>query len=294
MKKYKSLFLTTFILGIVILIYAIPKLYLSYSNYNLNKEFRANFPKRVEYPLKTPNPDSVFVFIMAGQSNMAGRGKVEPFDTIPNNRLLTVNNQSKLIIAKEPLHFYEQTRTGLDCGVSFGTSILNKTQNKNYILILPTAVGGSSIQQWTNDSVFRGVKLLSNFIEKVEIGKKYGTIKGILWHQGETNTTNKEDIDLYQKRLSILFDKFRQIVNNDTLPIIIGELGSFNKENKKWQRINSAIHQYTEKDKFSEYINTQDFNHRGDGIHFDSKGQRKMGKRFANKYFELITYTNNQ
>ncbi len=287
LKKYKNLLIVLFILGATIAIYAIPKIYARYSTYKYNKEFRANFPKKIEYFKNTSNPDSVFVFIMAGQSNMAGRGKVEPIDTIPNIRLLTLDKQGNLILAKEPLHYYEPTRTGLDCGVSFGNAILNNLPNNNYVLILPTAVGGSSIQQWINDSTFRGVNLLSNFKEKIEIGKQIGTIKGILWHQGENDATNEEDINNYQKRLSILFDKFRQIVENDSLPILIGELGSYSNENDKWQRINSAIHSYTEKDTFSEYINTQDFEHRGDGIHFDSKGQREMGKRFADKYNEL-------
>ena len=286
-KKHKRLFIVLYILGIVFLTYAMPKLYHRYSSYKYRKEFRTNFPKKVDFCDDIPNRDSTFVFIMAGQSNMAGRGKVEPIDTIPNERLLTINKQGKLIIAKEPLHFYEPTMTGLDCGVSFGNSILNKIQSNYYVIILPTAVGGSSIQQWINDNTFRGVKLLSNFKEKVEIGKKYGRIKGILWHQGENDATKEENIDLYQKRLSILFGKFRQITENYTLPIMIGELGSFYRENDKWQRINSAIHNYTEKDDFSDYITTQDLKHRGDGIHFDANGQRVMGKRFAEKYFEL-------
>jgi hypothetical protein len=286
-KNHKNLITVIFILGSIFFIYTIPKIYAKYSAYNDNKEFRVNFPKKKEYLSSIPNPDSVFVYIMAGQSNMAGRGKIEPIDTIPNNRLLTLDKQGQLILAKEPLHYYEPSRTGLDCGVSFGTIILKKLPQNNYVLVLPTAVGGSSIQQWINDSTFRDVKLLSNFKEKVELGKKYGTIKSLLWHQGENDATNEENINLYQKRLSILFSTFRKIVKNDTLPIIIGELGSYYNKNEKWQRINNAIHTFTKKDKFSEYITTQDFNHRGDGLHFDSNGQRKMGERFANKYFEM-------
>ena len=56
---------------------------------------------------------------MAGQSNMAGRGFVEPIDTLINTRILTINRQNKLIYAKEPLHFYEPHKKGLDLGMSF-------------------------------------------------------------------------------------------------------------------------------------------------------------------------------
>jgi hypothetical protein len=145
-KNHKNLITVIFILGSIFFIYTIPKIYAKYSAYNDNKEFRVNFPKKKEYLSSIPNPDSVFVYIMAGQSNMAGRGKIEPIDTIPNNRLLTLDKQGQLILAKEPLHYYEPSRTGLDCGVSFGTIILKKLPQNNYVLVLPTAVGGSSIQ----------------------------------------------------------------------------------------------------------------------------------------------------
>jgi hypothetical protein len=84
---------------------------------------------------------NVWVFILAGQSNMAGRGKVEPNDTIPNLRVLSINQNGELIIAKEPLHFYEPSMAGLDCGLSFGKEILKHIPDSITILIIPTAVG---------------------------------------------------------------------------------------------------------------------------------------------------------
>lgn len=229
----------------------------------------------------------VAVYLLAGQSNMAGRGLVGIQDTVRNDKLLSINEIGDLVVAQEPLHFYEPKLKGLDCGVSFGRAML-KADPDTYILLLPTAVGGSSIQQWINDSIHRNVALLSNFKEKVVIGKKYGTIKGILWHQGETDAADDENIEAYQARLSILFKKFRTIVANDSLPIVIGELGSYYKENDKWQQLNNAIHNYTTADQFAEYINTQDLKHKGDDLHFDSESQREMGNRYANKLLELI------
>src|SRR5215213_660852 len=74
------------------------------------------FPKKVDISTDTMNKQNMWVFILAGQSNMAGRGFVEPEDTIPDRRLLTIDKNEQLIIAKEPLHFYEPNLTGLDCG----------------------------------------------------------------------------------------------------------------------------------------------------------------------------------
>src|SRR6476660_10145705 len=84
------------------------------------------FPKRIEVMPNKIKKENVWVFIMAGQSNMAGRGIVEPEDTISNNRILSINKDGQIIIAKEPLHFYEPTLTGLDCGLSFAKALIKK------------------------------------------------------------------------------------------------------------------------------------------------------------------------
>ncbi len=72
------------------------------------------FPKQIEVKSTIINKENIWVFIMAGQSNMAGRGIVEPEDTVPDKRILSINKDGQIIIAKEPLHFYEPERTGLD------------------------------------------------------------------------------------------------------------------------------------------------------------------------------------
>jgi hypothetical protein len=52
------------------------------------------------------------------------------------------------------------------------------------ILLVPAAVGGSSIQQWLEDATCRDVKLLTNAREKIAEASKVSVFKGILWHQG--------------------------------------------------------------------------------------------------------------
>lgn len=241
------------------------------------------FPKQTELNTDAMNNQNVWVFILAGQSNMAGRGIVEPQDTISNKRILSINKNGQLIIAKEPLHFYEPTLTGLDCGYSFGKALIKNIPDSISILLLPTAVGGSAISQWLGDSLFRNVKLFSNFLAKVEIGKQHGTIKGILWHQGESDT-NEKNIPHYNTRLSELFTRFRKAIGNDNLPILLGELGSFSKNKEGFELINKAIHNYSAQDANTAVIATADLKHKGDSLHFNSKAQRTMGKRFAAAY----------
>jgi hypothetical protein len=145
-------------------------------------------------------------------------------------------------------------------------------------------VGGSSISQWLEDDTHRNVALYSNFTEKVIIGKKYGTIKGILWHQGESDAANATSISLYMERLSLLTNKFRKTVGDENLPILFGELGSFSKNNENWQTINKQIARYVATDAHTALVKTHDLKHKGDTVHFSSKGQRSMGERFAKEY----------
>jgi len=216
---------------------------------------------------------------------MAGRGFVEPQDTLADERILTINKEGQLIVAKEPLHWYESERTGLDCGLSFGKTMIKKISAENYILLIPTAIGGSSISQWIGDSLYRNVKLLSNFREKAGIAKQYGTIKGILWHQGESDA-NEKDIPRYKERLGDLFHQFRSIAGNNDLPILLGELGSFSKDKQHFSMINKVIHDYSATDKNTIVITTADLKDKGDSLHFNSKSQRLMGQRFAEAYLQ--------
>lgn len=229
---------------------------------------------------------NTWVFIMAGQSNMAGRGLIEPEDTIPSERILTINKNAQIVIAKEPLHFYEPSRTGLDCGLSFGKSLLKNIPDSITILLIPTAIGGSSISQWLGDSTYRNVRLLSNFIEKVNIGKKYGAVKGILWHQGESDAT-EINVNLYKVRLEKLIEKFREVVGINNLPILIGELGSYSENNNFWSLINKQIESYAASDSNVALIRTHDLKDKGDKVHFNSIGQRLLGQRFAKAFLRF-------
>jgi hypothetical protein len=285
------------IIGIVIVLsfYAGPKVYRKYNSYKVNKEWRVNFPQTISYVDKLPNPDSLYIFIMAGQSNMAGRGFVEPQDTLTYKRILTIDKSMKWIYAKEPLHFYEPSMTGLDCGMSFAKKLLDSIPEGISIAVIPCAVGGSSIEQWINNETFRGVTLLDNFKEKVGFAKDYGILKGIIWHQGESNAKS-ELIPKYSQRLDSLINAFRFLVKNDTLPIILGELGSYSKPTEKqmrWDSINTVIQDIARKDKNIALVETGDLKHKGDNVHFDSESQRILGERYAKKYLEIAMPAHN-
>lgn len=230
---------------------------------------------------KAQDKKNTWVFVLAGQSNMAGRGNLEPEDTITHPRIKTIDKNGKIILAREPLHFYEPSMAGLDCGLSFAKTFLATCPPDVTILLVPAAVGGSNIRQWLGDSIHRGVPLLSNFKEKLVLAKQYGVVKGILWHQGEGDA-NEKGIPVYKENMAKLFGIFRAAAGKNKLPIVLGELGSFNKKSpEQFKQINQVIWDYSTADRHSAVVATADLNHKGDDLHFNAAGQREMGKRYA-------------
>lgn len=260
--------------------YLIPILLLPLLLLLIHQERDRHHPQNVEYPEVMPDKENLWVFILAGQSNMAGRGEVQPQDTIPNPRVLSINKQGEIIIAKSPLHFYEPRRTGLDMGHRFGNVMAENLPDSVSVLLIPTAVGGSGIARWLDDDEFRGVKLLSNFMQKAELAKSVGTIKSVLWHQGESDS-NERDIPMYRQRLGDLFTLFREIAGDPQLPVIQGELGLHDKNVVNRSRINEIIHEYSRDDPRTAVVPTIDLPHLGDSTHFSSVALRTMGERYA-------------
>ncbi len=251
---------------------------------SINKKiWTKNFPKSTIHVNSTPKKENLWVFIMAGQSNMAGRGFVEPKDTIPSKRVLTINKNKEIILAKAPINIYEPSFKGLGCGLSFGKRLIEQIPDSISVLILPTAVGGSSIYKWLGDSTHRDVPLLTNFKEKVEFGRSIGILKGILWHQGESDANKNNSIN-YEDRLHELFSNFREIAEDNELPILLGEIGSFSK-NIYFTSINNQIRNYALTHDLI-LIKTSDLKDKGDKLHFNSAGQRLMGQRFADEYIK--------
>jgi hypothetical protein len=254
---------------------------------SVSKHDRTSFFPKEQVPAKMELiKEETLVFILAGQSNMAGRGLVEAIDTISSPRILTINQQGQLILAKEPLHFYEPTRTGLDCGLSFGKALLKYLPTRFKIVLIPTAVGGTKVNQWINDSIHRSVQLLTNFKEKISLAKQYGTLAGILWHQGESDA-NEQNIPTYKTDLIRLFTLFRNIAESPQLPIIMGELGYFQPNLVNKQKINDQLKELSEQNNWISMVSSKGLKCMADNEHFDANSIRILGKRYAAAFHQM-------
>ncbi len=248
-----------------------------------------NFPKLVEKVNVMPAKNNLWVFVMAGQSNMAGRGFIEPQDTISDPRVMMLNKNNEWVLAKEPLHYYEPDLAGLDCGLSFAKTLVNNLPDTIYIGMVPCAVGGTSIEQWVDDSLFRGVRLKSNLVEKIRLAETHGIIKGILWHQGENNA-NRGGVSGYKSNIKLFLNEIRKMTENDSLPIIVGEIGHFLKEETfsgYQDTINLILKDLSNSDPNIGLVIADDLEHKGDFIHFNSASLRILGRRYAEAYLSI-------
>jgi hypothetical protein len=239
------------------------------------------FPVLEEKPGVVPDKKKIWVFIMAGQSNMAGRGQVEPQDTVTNPRILALNRNGELMLAKEPLNLNEPAMVGLDCGVSFARKMLEFCPPDVSILLVHTAVGGSSIRKWIDDSVYREVPLFSNFKKRLGEAKKLGTIKGVIWHQGEADA-NAKGLPVHQSNLEQLFGMMRKEAGQRKMPVLMGELGYFSKTvHEQFMQMNGVFRAYSKTDSRTAVVSTEGLDHKGDFLHFNTAGQREIGRRYA-------------
>ena len=270
-----------------LLIFILPLLFFSCSTTRQTQNIQSNiFPVSIEKIQSPPAKENFYIFFLMGQSNMAGRGIVEPQDTISSQQVLMLNKNNEWVYAKEPLHYYEPSRTGLDCGLSFGKALSKRLGKQITIGLVPCAVGGSTIEQWLADSTHRDVKLYSNFLQKAKVAIQAGTVKGILWHQGENNAT-AETYKNYKEHLEKFFTRVRNDLDDADLPIYAGEVASFLNPARYplANAVNKDLHALSATFKNLIVIKTADLTPLKDSIHFNSTSQRVMGKRFAEKVY---------
>jgi hypothetical protein len=252
------------------------------------------FPRSAEYVECMPPAERVWLFVLAGQSNMAGRGLVEPSDTVPHPRILSVTPDKRWVMAKEPLQLYQPALTGLGPGMAFARALLGEIDEDICIGLIPCAVGGSSTTDWLTDSIYNGVRLKSNMTEKVRWAMEYGTVKGIIWHQGESDA-NPEKIPHYRENTEALFDCFRSVAGDAELPIVAGELGIFpgvEKKRLEYLQINDILSSISEEDPNTILVRSFGTKPKADNVHFDGPSQRAMGRRYALAWLSLVRSQN--
>jgi hypothetical protein len=170
------------------------------------------------------------IFVLAGQSNMSGRGGVikdshnnqklwdraVPLECQPHPNILRLSAKLKWEPASEQIHADIDTKKA--CGVGPGMSFANAVRERitGVVGLVPCAVGGTAIKEWT-----RGEELYENMVKRAkESVKDGGEIKGLLWFQGESDTSTQIEADAYQGNMKKLIENVREDLGLPSLPII--------------------------------------------------------------------------
>jgi len=132
------------------------------------------------------------LYLLIGQSNMAGRGIVEPQDTTGDPRILRLNGQGDWEIAKDPLHF-DKKQAGVGLGLTFAHEMLAE-DDEIVIGLIPCAAGGSGIDVWKPGMYWEQTRSFpyDEALSRTKLALKDGTLDGILWHQGEADCSPKK------------------------------------------------------------------------------------------------------
>ena len=116
-----------------------------------------------------------------------------------------------------------------------------------------------------------------------------GVLKGILWHQGESDS-KAELAEVYQTKLEDLIKRIRKDLGASSVPFVIGQLGRF-PENP-WtdfrERVNQAHIQVAKEIPLVGFVSSEGLTSNSDLIHFDSDSLKVFGKRYAKVYLELV------
>lgn len=235
-----------------------------------------------------PDKENFHLFLLAGQSNMAGRGIIEEKNQKIHPRILMLTQEGNWEPATHPIHF-DKSVAGVGLSKSFAEVLVEA--NKDVVIgLIPAACGGSSITTWEPGGYHTQTQShpYDDAMDRTHIAIQDGTLKGILWHQGESDSKPGFS-EFYEMRLRNLIERFRKDLGNPSLPVVIGQLGQF--EAKPWTHhriiINDAHESVARDTPLVSFVSSDGLTPKDDIIHFDSPSLREFGKRYAKAYLLL-------
>lgn len=237
-------------------------------------------------------PDSLFhIYVLMGQSNMAGRGQItEAFKPIGDPRVMVLTANGTWAEARHPLHFDKPKAVGVGPGLAFGMDMAAANPNIK-IGLVPCAVGGTAIERWEPGAADKSTNThpYDDALLRIKNAMNDGVIKGIIWHQGESNSSI-EKAKSYLPKLEKLVARLRSEIGNPNLPIVVGELGRFKDV---FQYVNAELTKVPSLIPNSALVTSEDLTHNGDQVHFDGKSATLLGHRFAEKMLLLQSLNKN-
>lgn len=226
--------------------------------------------------------DQLDIYLLIGQSNMAGRAPIEgsDADTLQNVFLYTGVEGNEWEKAANPLNKYSTIRKDITMqklgpGYHFAKTMI-EANPENPIGLVVNAKGGTKIEEWKPGSEF-----YNEAVRRTKAAMEYGTLKGILWHQGEANASKYQQ---YPPKITALIEALRTDFNQPDLPVVLGQLSEDKAKrinfNKMLLQLPAQLNGVA--------VATAEETSTIDSTHFDPESQKKMGQRYAAEMLKLL------
>ena len=251
-----------------------------------------------------------YIFLCFGQSNMEGAAQPEAQDkegVSPRFLLMPAvddpSRNRKMGEWCQALPPLCRPNTGLTPVDYFGRTLTENLPENIRVGVIHVAIGGIRIEGFMPDEIKNYVKnapgwmigMLKAYNDNpyerlVTLAKKAqkdGVIKGILMHQGESNTGDPEWANKVQNVYDHLLGDLQ--LKPEEVPLLAGEVVQANGEgqciamNKQINELPKTLHT-------SQVISSTGCSNGPDKLHFDAAGYRELGRRYGEKMLELMGY----
>lgn len=251
-----------------------------------------------------------FVFLCFGQSNMEGFPGIEPQDKGP------VDDRLQMLAAVD---FPKQARvkgnwypavpplcrpsSGLGPADYFGRVLASNLPPNIKVGIVNVSIGGCKIELFEKDTfqnyVATAPKWMTNtiaaysgnpyqhLVDMAKLAQKDGVIKGILLHQGESNTNDKE----WPNKVKGVYENLLKDLNLQAtdVPLIAGELVNADQKGA-CASMNKIIDDLPKTIPTAHVVSSAGCTSRPDHLHFTPEGYRELGTRYAYTMLPLLGY----
>jgi len=251
-----------------------------------------------------------FVFLCFGQSNMEGFPGIEEQDKGPVDERFQVlaavdfprlgRIKGNWYPAVPPLC---RPSAGLGPADYFGRTLVSNLPPHIKVGVVNVSVAGCKIElfekdtfasyaatapQWmTNIIAGYGGNPYQHLVEMAKLAQKDGVIRGILLHQGESNTNDKE----WPNKVKGIYDNLLKDLNlkAEEVPLLVGELVNADQQGA-CASMNKIIADLPKTIPTAHVVSSQGCASRPDRLHFTPAGYRELGKRYAETLLPLLGY----
>ena len=249
-----------------------------------------------------------YIYVCFGQSNMEGQGSIETQDRTVDSRFKVMQSLDCSNLSRTKGEWYTATPPLCQCWSKlspadyFGRTMVANLPDSITIGVINVAVGGCDIRLFDKDIYmdYDSTYAETWFTSKVEAygwnpyqhlidlalqAQQDGVIKGILLHQGETNTGQSQWPSYVQK---IYTDMLADLsLSADSVPLLAGEVLSV--PGNCCASMNSIINTLPQTIETAYVISSDDCPGQ-DNAHFNSEGYRILGRRYAVQMLNLMGY----